>query len=352
MEQPVKTFKLLLVSSNGINLYNYYQLIKDYVSDIYIVCEKKGGVCDELPNVHYIATSYRKPWQIVTGARKMQQLIRKLQPDIIHVHQLNLPAAVTIWANRNLNIPVLGTAWGSDVLLNPKHSRLLKKVLQYILNHTLLFTSGSRSMAEVMQQYAAKSIDITICNYGIELVHPEYEKENLIFSNRRLTPLYRIDKIIKAFGRFYATHREWKLVIGATGSEIDELKALVQSFNLSNAVEFVGWLTNEQNYQYYAKAKIWVSVPKSDATAISLLEAMYCGCVPVVSDLPASKEWITNGENGIVVSDLEEDFLEKALHIDMERCKEKNRELVIQQASKKVNRDKFLQLYQRLMIND
>jgi glycosyltransferase involved in cell wall biosynthesis len=324
-------------------------LIKDYVSDVYVVCDSKGGPCDELPNVHYIAASYRKPWQIVLGAQKMQQLISKLQPDIIHIHQLNLPAAVALWANRSLNIPVLATAWGSDILVNPKHSWLLKKVLQYVLNHATHFTSDSRFMADVMQQYAAKPIAITICNYGIELFYPESEKENLIFSNRRLNPLYRINKVIKAFGRFYATHREWKLVIGATGSQTDELKALAQSLHIANAVEFAGWLTGEQNYQYYAKAKIWVSVPESDATAISLLEAMYCGCVPVVSDLPANKEWITDGENGIVVSDLEEDFLGRALLINAEHCMGKNQELVIQQASKEVNRNKFLQLYRQLI---
>ena len=54
----------------------------------------------------------------------------------------------------------------------------------------------------------------------------------------------------------------------------------------------------EENLFWYAKSKFYVSIPDSDATSISLLEAMYYGCYPIVSSLPSKREWISDEVNG------------------------------------------------------
>jgi glycosyltransferase involved in cell wall biosynthesis len=46
---------------------------------------------------------------------------------------------------------------------------------------------------------------------------------------------------------------------------------------------------------------VYVSVPRSDATAVSTLEAMAVGCFPIVSDLPSQVELVEDGENGFRV---------------------------------------------------
>ena len=53
--------------------------------------------------------------------------------------------------------------------------------------------------------------------------------------------------------------------------------------------------------EFYRAASVTVSVPFSDATPMALLEAMACGSIPVVSDLPSLREWIRDGENGRIV---------------------------------------------------
>jgi glycosyltransferase involved in cell wall biosynthesis len=42
-----------------------------------------------------------------------------------------------------------------------------------------------------------------------------------------------------------------------------------------------------------------ISIPKSDGTPVSLLEAMAAGCLPILSDLPVYHDWITDGVNGL-----------------------------------------------------
>jgi glycosyltransferase involved in cell wall biosynthesis len=163
--------------------------------------------------------------------------------------------------------------------------------------------------------------------------------------------LYRVDKIIEAFARFKQNkeRKDWRLVVAATGTETENLKDKANKLGLTDDVEFVGWIQKEDNEQWYSKAKIWVSIPESDATSISLLEAMACGCIPVVSDLPANREWIQSGRNGIVVENLESDFLSEALLLNQSEAIELNQKRIEQDGTKEANRIKFTELYQRIL---
>jgi len=44
-----------------------------------------------------------------------------------------------------------------------------------------------------------------------------------------------------------------------------------------------------------------VSVSQYDSGPVALQEAMACGDVPVISDLPSVREWITDDWNGLLV---------------------------------------------------
>ena len=44
-------------------------------------------------------------------------------------------------------------------------------------------------------------------------------------------------------------------------------------------------------------------VPRSDSVSVSVLEAMGHGCIPLLSDLPANRELVRDGVNGLVVPD-------------------------------------------------
>jgi glycosyltransferase involved in cell wall biosynthesis len=205
-------------------------------------------------------------------------------------------------------------------------------------------------MAQEMEKIAPLKNRIIIANFGIDVTPITCEKENIIYSNRLHKKLYRVDKILEAFSLFYTNNNtDWKLVIAATGTETDTLKIKATELNLEHAIEFVGWIQKEDNEKWYSKAKIWVSIPESDATSISLLEAMACGCIPVVSDLPANREWIQSGLNGIIVNDLESDFISDALKLNLAEAINMNKNRIEKDGTKASNRIKFIQLYQTIL---
>ncbi len=99
------------------------------------------------------------------------------------------------------------------------------------------------------------------------------------------------------------------------------------------------------------KSKIFISIPKSDARAISLLEAMYYGCIPVVSNIPANFECIIDGLNGIVnenPKNLDKSIIE-ALNLDFEYCAQINKKIIEIKATKKINEKIFVSIYEDLL---
>jgi len=92
-----------------------------------------------------------------------------------------------------------------------------------------------------------------------------------------------------------------------------------------------------------------VSIPSSDGTAISLLEAMGYGCIPVLSDLPANNEWIINNENGIIVKNNLVSSLCDVEELSLDYVQEKNKKLILSKATKQVNKNKFESIYKKIL---
>jgi glycosyltransferase involved in cell wall biosynthesis len=342
--------KLLLIGSGTVHTYNYYRLIEGYFDQLRLITDKiiPGNDDIDILEGNFVI---RNPIKALANIRFLKKQIRQFNPDIIHVQQANSTAWLTLRAALKSGIPVIVSTWGSDILEFPKKNNLLKRMVIYILKHADAFTADAEIVVDRMKElYPALDKEVTIANFGIEPFYKDIPKENIVYSNRLHRKLYRIDTIIRAFNYFISNQtKEWKLVIAGENVETEKLKKLTNDLGLDQSVEFIGWVDRKINNEYYNKALIFVSIPSSDATAISLLEAMHAGCIPVVADLPASHEWIEDGINGVIVKSLEENFLQRALELDAQKVKSINQEIINKKGLKSVNRDKFIKLYKQIL---
>lgn len=289
-----------------------------------------------------------------SALKEVKKILSCNRYDILVLYQLNLTAFVATLANRKKKIPTFAIGIGSDILTMPKKGWAYKAMLKYILKHSQAYNAGSPYLLEQMQKYCPKNSEILLANLGINPIQAQ-KKENIIYSNRLHSPLYRIDKVIKAFAKFVSKpeFEDWFLVVAATGKE-KEFQQLSQSLGIENKVKFVGWLSQEKNAEYYAKSKIYISLPKSDSFPISLLEAMSGECLCIVSDLPAYKGIMKNNENCLVVSDLEiekADYIERVLELDSQNILQKNKTFADSYADIEKNKEKFISTAERLVYN-
>lgn len=284
--------------------------------------------------------------------RQTKTILSKLSPDILVLYQLNLTAFVATLANRKKKIPTFAIGIGSDILTMPQKGWAYKAMLKYILKHSQAYNAGSPYLLEQMQKYCPKRSEILLANLGINPIQP-IEKEKIVFSNRLHSPLYRIDEVIKAFANFVSKPEfaDWQLVVAATGKE-KEFQQLSQSLGIEDKVKFVGWLSQKENAEYYAKSKIYISLPKSDSFPISLMEAMSGECLCIISDLPAYKGIMKQGENCLIVSDLEiekADYIEKVLQLDTPSILKQNKTFADSYADIEKNKEKFISTAERLV---
>ena len=345
--------KLLLIGSNSVHTFNYFCLIEDYFDEIVLITETENEFeAEKLTRKYAVNSSLKNPFNYFKAIKKYQNILRKEKPDVIHIQQVSTHSLLLIKALRRLklSIPVVVTAWGSDVLINPSKGILYKKMVQYVLSQGDKFTADAQFLAHEMQKLVRKNIDVRVVNFGIHVENISVIKENIVYSNRLHKSLYRIDKIITAFSKFVKQNADWRLVIAAAGEETENLKQLCKTLEIESKVEFLGWVDAKTNSENYAKAKIWVSIPESDATSISLLEAMSMGCIPVVSDLPANKEWIENQKNGIIVKNIDADFISEALCLNSDIVFDINREIIAKKGTKNANRAIFCRIYDEIYL--
>lgn len=346
MTESLKDKKLLLIgpSVNSVHLRTYYHLIKDHFGEILIVTESEIDFAD----FKTIDFSIKNPFKALKNIKILRAIIQQFNPDIIHAHQANSCSYMAVKANKN-KFPLVVTAWGSDVLVLPERSRLLKKMVTIALKNANVVTADAQYMIDVIQELNPGTKTI-LANFGIELhLEQNPEKEEIIYSNRLHKDLYKVKEIIDAFKTFNVSNENWKLIVGAKGPDTEKLKLHAENDLKANSFEFIGFVDQDENRRQYLRAQIWVSVPVSDGTAISLLEAMGYGCVPVVSDLPANREWIEDGVNGVIVKDSLVESLEKAKDMDQQKVASMNSELIMKKGTKDVNRALFLEIYNSII---
>ena len=96
---------------------------------------------------------------------------------------------------------------------------------------------------------------------------------------------------------------------------------------------------------------IYVSIPNIDGTSMSLLECMACGLIPVISDLPAAREWVCNGENGYLCQISEKSLLralKKSLNLkppQLKKLQESNSKIILERANERRWMKKAYNLY-------
>jgi len=127
-------------------------------------------------------------------------------------------------------------------------------------------------------------------------------RPHTVLSNRNLLPLYNVSLLIQAIPSVIKEEPNTTFLIAGDGQEREQLQREAENLRVSSFVKFLGRIPHEKMADLLAQTDIYVSTSLYDGTSVSLLEAMGSGAFPVVTDIPANREWIINGENGFLVS--------------------------------------------------
>lgn len=232
--------------------------------------------------------------------------LKAAEPGWLAPHYLTSHGTLAWLAQRcGVQARIVGSAWGTDILVTPQRNAVMGWLTRRVLRACTLCTSDSAHMTQRMQHLGAG--EVMTFPFGLEQMPPApmpgQKDEALFFANRGLEPIYAPQRVLAVFAHLAAQWPEARLVVANSGSLGPALQAQVAQQGLAERVTMVGRLKADEQARYYAQARWYLSLPQSDSVSVSVLEAMAHGAIPLLSDLPANRELVQDGINGVILQD-------------------------------------------------
>jgi len=239
-------------------------------------------------------------------------ILRRIKPELIHGHNIVLGGFYGTLSGLH---PIVVTAWGTDVLIAPHRSVLIKKIVKYVIKKADIITCDGLNTKNAMVTLEAEEEKIKIIYFGIDTRknHPSLRDNHFrerikindspaVISIRNLNPIYNVETLINAIPMVLSEIPDTKFIIAGTGPSEKELIELSRSLKIEKSTIFTGSLASDEISKYLASSDIYVSTSLSDSgLAASTGEAMACGLPVIVTDVGGNREWIIEGESGFII---------------------------------------------------
>jgi glycosyltransferase involved in cell wall biosynthesis len=176
---------------------------------------------------------------------------------------------------------------GYGEMLNPRTARSVKFVLD---NADKVLAVSEFNKKEILKYTNSKNVELVYNAVDCDKFKPKGEREDLAITagnpTKNTCKLKGIDTFVKASLAF----PELKFVVIGT-YDVDIRNRLKQ---IAPNVEFTGALSHEEVTSWLKKAKVYCQLSYRESFGMSLLEAMSCGCIPVISNRGALPEVVDN----------------------------------------------------------
>jgi glycosyltransferase involved in cell wall biosynthesis len=233
--------------------------------------------------------------------------LERFRPDLVsalYIGGYGFAAMMSGWR------PLAVSSLGSDLLVDYRSSIVHRLQIRSVLRNADLVITDADELSRVATSIGASPGKILKAYLGIDTGiffprgeapagPPRDDGRARIVSTRNLYPVYRVELLIEA-ARLVRKKRDALFVICGDGPGRKGLEERVKRLGLERSFIFRGRLESREIARELRAADVYVSTSRSDSTSVSLLEAMGCGAFPVVTDLAANREWITNRENGLI----------------------------------------------------
>lgn len=93
--------------------------------------------------------------------------------------------------------------------------------------------------------------------------------------------------VLRGVQSFLQTYRANLLMIFRERELVTAVKALIKELGIEHRVSILGYVEHQEMAVYFSAADIFVQGSYREGSGISVLEAMCCGALPVVTDIPS-----------------------------------------------------------------
>lgn len=245
----------------------------------------------------------------------LSRFIKRVKPDLVYSSFLS--SYGILGALIKFNGPKLLSTWGTDVNGKPNKYWLVRKLCSFALSKYDWINAPAVHIKRKLISLGAPEEKIEVFQYGIDLDYYFKSKKDFtkrccstlkFISIRNWDDLYNVKNIILSYSKFCLENHnlESTLYVVGRGSheQQNKLKSLISSMSYGKGgVELLGFLVQDELVSLLNKSDAVISIPSMDGTPLSLLESMYLGLYPIVSDIDANREWLSEESSAIVKFD-------------------------------------------------
>ncbi len=288
--------------------------------EVHLICWKLMPGYYESVHVHLLTRIAPKIWGVsqypsfLLWVLQVRRLIKRINPDIVDGHFITVYGFLAACSGFH---PLVVTSWGSDLLVQPERNPLQRYTARYALKRAdtvvaripvedaraIITGLGGDPNSEIMrvvlgvntEEFAPSRLDPNVREHrGMGPCDP------LIISTRNLAPVYDVETLVKAIPLVLSEEPRARFMLAGAGAQQNYLQELASNLGVSASIEFIGWVPRAELPSYLSSADVYVSTSLSDGTPNSLLEAMACELPAIVTDIPANRPWVSDGENGFL----------------------------------------------------
>jgi hypothetical protein len=248
------------------------------------------------------------PLTLPSAASRLDEVITRLQPELVHALRIPYEGMLAALAlAETASPPLVVSVWGNDFTLHASSSPHMRRYTRQALRRADALLADCRRDLRLATEWgfdAAKPAAVLPGGGGVQLdlFYPPQNDSQLpvIINPRGFRAYVQNEAFFHAIPLVLAAHPEARFVCPAMAGEV-QAQHWVEQLGIAGSVDLLPHQTPPQMADLFRRSWVAVSPTTHDGTPNTLLEAMACGCFPIAGDLEPLREWITPGENGLLV---------------------------------------------------
>ncbi|MEW6240457.1 MAG: glycosyltransferase family 4 protein [Chloroflexota bacterium] len=245
------------------------------------------------------------PLTLPRAGKRLAEFAARVQPDLVHA--LRIPYEGMLAANAGLRVPLVISIWGNDFTLHAPSTPLMRHHTRWTMQATDALHADCARDIRLAREWGLRADAPTLVapgNGGIrtDIFFPPKQPatQPVVFNPRGFRAYVRNDTFFRAIPLVLAKRPDAKFVCASMAGQAEALN-WIDKLGIDGSVELLAPRPHAEMAEVYRGAQIIVSPSIHDGTPNTLLEGMACGCFPIAGNLESIREWITDGENGLLV---------------------------------------------------
>lgn len=299
-----------------------------------------------------LARQWLGPLTLSRAARRLRTVLDQVHPDLLHA--MRIPYEGMLAALAEPDTPLLISVWGNDFTLHAPSTPLMRRYTRLALQAASALHADCQRDVRLAHKWGFDPAKPAIVLPGAGGVQPDLffppaipVTDPVVINPRGIRFYVNNAAFFQAIPLVLKSQPRARFLCPTMADE-PQAHHWLDELHIAGNVDLLPVQSRSQMAELFRRSRLAVSPSMHDGTPNTLLEAMACGCVPVAGDLESLREWITPGQNGLLVDPKDPQSIAQGIltALEDEALQQRARSLNAELIAGRAEHDKVMRLAQ------